>query len=390
MPAKVILKEGKSKPIRRGHPWIFSGAVASVQDYQHPGQFCDIFAHDRTLLARGYINRNSQITCRILVHGQRPIDADLLRERIQAAHRYRRRTLPAETDAYRLINAEGDFLPGLMVDAYADGLVCQFSTAGMDRLREQIIPILDDLLAPAFIYERSDVSARAEEGLSPRTGILTGRMDAPVEIREHGVRFQVDPGGGQKTGFYLDQRDSRRLFGSLARDRKVCDCFCYTAGFSAHALTGGAKSLVAVDSSREALDLGRQNLALNPPNEFPAELVCQDVFEYLRQSTGPFDLMVVDPPPFARRRADLTGAARGYKDVNLWALKNLDRGGILLTFSCSRAVDRKLFQQIIFAAAVDARREVRIIARLGLPGDHPVSVFHPQGEYLKGLALHVT
>jgi 23S rRNA (cytosine1962-C5)-methyltransferase len=199
----------------------------------------------------------------------------------------------------------------------------------------------------------------------------------------------VDPGGGQKTGFYLDQRESRRLFGSLARDRRVCDCFSYTGGFSVYALAGGARHLTAVDSSREALDRIRQNLSLNRSGQTPTELVCQDVFTYLRQSPGPFDLMVVDPPPFARRKADLSGAARGYKDVNLWALKDLAPGGILLTFSCSRAVDQKLFGQIVFAAAVDARREVRIIARLGLPPDHPVSVFHPQGEYLKGLALHV-
>jgi 23S rRNA (cytosine1962-C5)-methyltransferase len=210
-----------------------------------------------------------------------------------------------------------------------------------------------------------------------------------LEIREHDRRFTVDVTGGQKTGFFLDQRENRHLFGSLAGGKRACDCFCYTGGFSVYALTGGAAHIVAVDSSQEVLDRARENLSLNASGGVAGDLICQDVFEYLRRSPGPFDLMAVDPPPFARRRSELPGASRGYKDLNLWAIRNLAPGGILLTFSCSRAVDQKLFGQIVFSAAADAGRDVRIIGRLGLPPDHPVSVFHPQGDYLKGLVLHV-
>jgi 23S rRNA (cytosine1962-C5)-methyltransferase len=388
MPIKVYLKEGKERPILRGHPWIFSGAIASVQGHGQPGEICDIYGHDRTFLARGYINGRSQIACRILVRQDVAVDGDLFRQRIRMALNYRQGILPPQTDAYRLINAEGDFLPGLTVDVYGKGLVCQFSTAGMERWKGQIVSFLEEVLQPAFIYERSDVLARKEEGLQPCRGALTGQVSSPVEIQEYGHRFLVDIAGGQKTGFFLDQRENRRLFGSLAGTKQVCDCFCYTGAFSVYA-AAGARSLAAVDSSQEALELARKNLLMNATGNIPMDFIGQDVFEYLRQSPGPFDLMVVDPPPFARKKADVPSASRGYKDVNLLALKTLAPGGMLLTFSCSRAIDQKLFGQIVFAAAVDAGREVRIIGRLGLPADHPVSIFHPQGEYLKGLVLHV-
>jgi 23S rRNA (cytosine1962-C5)-methyltransferase len=389
MPAKIFLKRGKERPILRGHPWVFSGAVESIEGYENPGDLCDVHAHDGSFLARGYANRRSQITCRILTREDVPIDRGLFGERIERALKYRRDRLPPETDAYRLVNAEGDLLPGLTVDVYGKGLVCQFQAAGMERWKEQIVSLLMDLLRPDFIFERSDLIARQEEGLKPASGLLSGRLDGPVEIREHGHRFLADVSAGQKTGFYLDQRENRRLFASLAAGKRVCDCFCYTGGFSVYGATAGAAAITAVDSSRAALDLARKHLSLNVPGQASSDLICQDVFTYLRELPGPFDLMVVDPPPFARRASDRPQASRGYKDVNLWALKNLSPGGHLLTFSCSRAIDWKLFGQIIFAAAVDAGREVQIVARLGMPPDHPVSIFHPQGEYLKGLALHV-
>jgi 23S rRNA (cytosine1962-C5)-methyltransferase len=389
MTTRVTLKAGKEKPILHGHPWVFSGAIADVEGYGEPGDLCDIFSHDMLFLARGYINRRSQITCRVLVHEDISIDADFFRRRIQQALEYRQALLPPETDAYRLINAEGDFLPGLTVDIYGRGLVCQFSTAGMVRWKPDILSILEDLLQPTFISERSDLPTRKEEGLEPVKGLLSGELKGPVVIQEHGHRFQADAAEGQKTGFFLDQRDNRLLFGSLARGKKVCDCFCYTGAFSVYAASGGAKSVVAVDSSKEALGLAWKNMAVNHFDSLLTDLVCQDAFEYLRQEMAPFDLMVVDPPPFARKKGDLEKASRGYKDVNLWALKKLAPGGILFTFSCSRAVDSKLFGQIIFAAAIDAQRDVQIIGRLGLPFDHPVSIFHPEGRYLKGLVLRV-
>jgi 23S rRNA (cytosine1962-C5)-methyltransferase len=389
MATKIYLKQGKEKPILRGHPWIFSGAIETIEDYREPGDLCDIFSHDKTFLARGYINRQSQITCRVLAHAEVPIDADFFRKRIQQALKYRQETLPPKTDAYRLINAEGDFLPGLIVDVYGMGLVCQFSTAGAVRWKTEVVSILDDLLQPTFIFERSDMAARTEEGLKPVKGPLSGELKSPVEIQEHGHRFQVKIPEGQKTGFFLDQRENRQLFGSLAEGKRVCDCFCYTGGFSVYAGGGGAKSIVAVDSSKEALELTWKNLAVNKLNSILSDLVCQDVFGYLRQLTDQFDLIALDPPPFARKKGDVLKASRGYKDVNMWALKNLARGGVLFTFSCSRAIDVKLFRQIVFAAAVDAKRQVQIIDRLGLPLDHPVSLYHPEGEYLKGLVLRV-
>ncbi len=389
MTVRILLKKGRERPVIQGHPWIFSGAIASLEGYTAPGDLCDICAHDGAFLARGYVNRHSQITCRILARGDVPIDSALFGERFERALAYRRDRLPPETDAYRLINAEGDLLPGLTVDVYGQGLVCQFHTAGMERWKEQIVSLLTDLLRPDFIFERSDLAARQEEGLKPFSGLLSGRLDGPVEIQEHGRRFRVNVSSGQKTGFYLDQRENRHRFASLAAGKTVCDCFCYTGGFSVYAATAGAAAITAVDSSRAAVDAAGAHLSMNAPGHAAIELVCQDVFDFLRGSPGPFDLMVVDPPPFARKKSDLPGASRGYKDVNLWALKNLSPGGHLLTFSCSRAVDEKLFGQIIFAAAWDAGREVRIVGRPDMPPDHPVSIFHPQGHYLKGLVLHV-
>jgi 23S rRNA (cytosine1962-C5)-methyltransferase len=390
MPAKLYLKEGKERPVLRGHPWIFSGAIESVEGCEEPGELCDIYSHNKTFLARGYINRRSQITSRILTREERPIDVHLFRQRIQQALKYRQEVLPPQTNAYRLINSEGDFLPGLVVDVYEKGLCCQFFTAGMERWKPDIVSILKDLLDPAFIYERSDVPSRAEEGLATVKGLLFRELKSTVEIQEHGHRFQVDIAKGQKTGFFLDQRENRRLFASLAKDRRVCDCFCYTGAFAVYAVAAGAKSALAVDSSKEALELFGENIELNGPPDVAMDFQCQDAFQYLRHPSGQFDLVVLDPPPFARRKGDVPKAARGYKDLNMWALKMLPADGILFTFSCSQAIDIRLFQQIVFSAALDAKREVQIIHRLGQPSDHPVSLFHPEGEYLKGLVLRVT
>jgi 23S rRNA (cytosine1962-C5)-methyltransferase len=390
VPARVYLKAGKERSILRGHPWIFSGAIEAVKDYQEPGELCDIYSHDKAFLARGYINQHSQITCRILLHEDSPLGADFFRRRIQQALEHRQALLPPQTDAYRLVNAEGDLLPGLTVDVYGRGVVCQFSTAGMERWKPDIVTILDDLLHPAFIYERSDMSIRAEEGLEPVAGPLSGEPLRPVTVLEHGHRFQVDVAAGQKSGFFLDQRENRFLFGSLAGKRSVCDCFCYTGGFSVYAASAGAKSIVAVDSSKEALEQAWKNMAVNHLDGLLEDLVCQEVSQYLRQSQRRFDLIALDPPPFARKKADVKKASRGYKDVNRLAMKTLAPGGMLFTFTCSRAIDLKLFQQIMFASALDAGRQVQIVHRLGQPFDHPVSIFHPEGEYLKGLVLRVS
>jgi len=387
--ARVILKKGREKPILRGHPWVFSGAVQSIEDLSEEGQLCDILSSKGEFLARGYANPRSQITCRLLSREKVPIDASFFRERIRKAHDHRKRFIPPDTNAFRLINSEGDFLPGLIVDVYGKGVCCQFLTAGMERWKREIVSILADELRPDYVYERSDTPSRAEEGLEPSKGLLMGTLDSPTEILENGHRFWVDVEGGQKTGFFLDQRENRGLVKALSKGRRVCDCFCYTGAFSIYAASGGARSVTCVDSSSKALGMAEENFVLNDLEAFPRELICVDVFEFLRSDKSEYDLIILDPPAFAKDKASLKGAARGYKDINLLALKRLTANGILVTFSCSHHISPILFQQILFAAAVDSGRRVQIIKRLAHPFDHPTNISHREGEYLKGFVLRV-
>lgn len=350
---------------------------------------CDILSSKGEFLARGYANPKSQITCRVLSREMIPIDANFFRERIRKAYKCRKRFIPQATNAFRLINSEGDFLPGLIVDVYGKGVCCQFLTAGMERWKRDIVSILAEELRPDYIYERSDTPSRAEEGLEPSKGLLMGTLDSPTEILENGHHFWVDLEGGQKTGFFLDQRENRRLVESLSKSKRVCDCFCYTGAFSIYAASGGARSVTCVDSSSKALEMVEENFVLNDFEDFPKELICVDVFEFLRSDKSEYDLIVLDPPAFAKDRASVKGAAKGYKDINLLALNRLTANGILVTFSCSHHISPALFQQILFAAAVDSGRRVQIIKRLGHPYDHPINIFHQEGEYLKGFVLRV-
>ena len=385
---QLFLKKDRDGPIRRGHPWIFSGAIERTIGAEAEVGVADVFDHRKIWLARGLYNPKSQLRVRVLTWQAETIDVNFFRTRLSHALALRTEQLAARTDAYRICNGEGDFLPGLIVDRYADFLVCQFFTAGMELFKTEIIDALRELTAAAGIFERSEGRVREEEGLTASTKILAGAPPPEtIEIDEDGHRFLVDVKHGQKTGFFLDQRDNRSLLAAISRGRDVLNCFSYTGGFSVYALAGGARSVTTFDSSQPALELAERNLEINGFTDSLGELIKGDAFAYLKELDDKFDMIVLDPPSLAHRRSDLDAATGGYKFLNMHALRHLNRGGLLLTFSCSQHLTAELFQKVIFGAAVDAGRKLAILRRLGAPIDHPVSLHHPEGEYLKGLAL---
>ena len=387
---RIYLKQGREVPALRGHPWIFSGAIERMDGASDSAGIADIFDCRKHWLARGVFNPASQIRVRILTWKDEPLDGDFFARRVSRALKLRENHLARAASAYRLINGEGDFLPGLIVDRYGDFLICQFLTAGMDRLKEAITASLSKVVSVRGIYEKSEGKVREEEGLGASVGMLGGSEPPElIEIEENSFKFLVDVRRGQKTGFYLDQRDNRQLLSVLARDAAVLNCFSYSGAFTIYALGGGARSVISLDSSRPALELAEQNLSLNHFAGDNAELLKGDAFSYLKESNGNFDVIVLDPPSLAHRRGDVEAAAGGYKFLNLHALKHLNAGGYLLTFSCSQHFSSDLFQKVVFGAAVDAGRRVAIVKKLGAPIDHPVSLHHPEGEYLKGLVLRV-
>lgn len=391
---KVYLRRGRDRAVRNRHPWVFSGAIARIVGAKD-GEVVAVHGADGEFLAWGYLNRRSQITVRLLSWEEeaRP-DAGLWRERILAAVA-RRQQLHDDprTTAYRLIHAEADLLPGLIADRYGDFVVVQLLTLGAEQWRQVTLDALNDALSPRGIYERSDVDVREREGLPPRAGPLCGDVPrATVEVLENGHRFLVDIARGQKTGFYLDQRENRALLARYARGREMLNAFAYTGAFAVYAADAGAAEVVNLDSSAEALEMARRNLALNGLACPDDALVVGDAFRELRRYRDrgrEFDLIVLDPPRFAPTRRHVERAARAYKDINLLALKLLRAGGMLFTFSCSGGVDASLFQKIVFAAATDARRDVQILHRMAQGVDHPVLLSFPESAYLKGLVCRV-
>jgi 23S rRNA (cytosine1962-C5)-methyltransferase len=387
---RIFLKKGREAPVLRGHPWIFSGAIEKVEGDGEDVAVADIFDSQKTWIARGFLNVKSQIRVRVVTWKKESIDRAFFSRRLSQALSARERYLSATTNAYRLINGEGDFLPGLIVDRYDDFLVCQFFTAGMEMFKADIVEALNELVDVKGISERSEGKVRAEEGLEPAVGGLAGEIPPDtISILENGNKFVVDIKRGQKTGFFLDQRDNRAFLSTLARGQRMLNCFSYSGAFSVYGFDGGAQSVITLDSSRPALELAERNLALNGFDRAEGELLKGDAFTYLKESDSNFDLIVLDPPSLAPRRSDINAATGAYKFLNLHALKRLEPGGILLTFSCSQHLTADLFQKVVFGAAVDAGRKVTILRKLGHPMDHPVSLHHPEGEYLKGLALRV-
>ncbi|MCJ7662352.1 MAG: class I SAM-dependent rRNA methyltransferase [Anaerolineales bacterium] len=391
----VQLNVGREKSVHRGHPWIFSGSIMKVDEGIVPGETVDVLDSSGEVIARGAYSPDSQIRIRIWTWNlSEPINSDFLRSRLEQALTYRKQYLNLnKINAYRLVYGEADGLPGFIVDRYDDILVIQCTTCGADRWRETFIDLLVQLTGIEKIVERSDVDVRELEGLPARSCIVNGDVaPGPHTIRENDMRFWVDVLEGQKTGFYLDQRDNRAGLRKFVNQRDVLDCFTYTGGFAISALIGGAKSVVGVDSSKENLNLARENCKINGISPDNVEWVVGDIFKYLRElrdRNRKFDLIILDPPKFAPTSKHVQKAARGYKDINLLGFKLLRPGGMLCTFSCSGGVGQELFQKIVVSAAIDAGVRARIIKRFSQALDHPVGLNFPEGEYLKGLLLEV-
>ena len=392
---RAILKAGREKPVRQRHPWIFSGAIQRIDGDVPDGGIADVVSASGEFLARGYINRRSQIVARLLTwNADEVIDEAFWRSRLERAIRAR----SGRDTAARLVHAESDGLPGLVVDRYGEWLVVQVLTGGIEAHKGVLIQLLAGLVDVSGIYERSDVDVREKEGLAQATGVVWGE-EPPDEIEiaeaglvERSLLFRVDVKHGHKTGFYLDQRENRRKVSAYCRDAEVLNLFSYTGGFACHALSAGARSAVNVDSSAEVLEKARRNVALNGLTSRDEDFVEGDVFAVVlkfRAEGRRFDVIVCDPPKFVRATGQLERGARAYKDLNLVSMQILRPGGYLATFSCSGLVPPDLFQKIVFGASVDARRDVQIVEKLSQPGDHPILLSFPEAEYLKGLVCRV-
>ncbi len=390
--ATLRLKPGRDKSLKQRHPWIFSGAIDRVDGDPGSGDTVAVLADDGKLLARAAYSPASQIRARVWTFDALDeIDGAFFARRIERAVAVRVPMQDARHTGCRLIHGESDGLPGVIADRYGDTIVLQLSAAGAERWREAIVVALVAATGAACVYERSDADVRGLEGLAPRTGIVYGALPDAVMLTEGALAYRVDVVSGQKTGFYLDQRDSRKAVRALAADRETLNVFCYTGGFTMAALAGGAKSVLSIDSSGEALALARENLARNAElSGNRAEWRDADAFAELRKlrdAAAAFDLIVLDPPKFAPTAAHAERAARAYKDVNLWALKLLRPGGLLATFSCSGGIDAGLFRKIVAGAAQDASADAAVIGRFGPAADHPVALAFPEGDYLKGLLI---
>ena len=393
--ASVKLKKGRDKSFNRKHPWIFSGAIDSVKDIETNGETVEIISGDGKFLGYGSYSSHSQISVRVLsFNPDEKIDINFFQKRIENAIGLRKQIINDKTtNAYRIINAESDLLPGLVVDKYSDYLVCQFLSAGAEFWKKEIVEILVNLFNPTGIFERSDVEVREKEGLLPSKGVLYGKQpDELIEIIENGNKFFVDVNLGHKTGFYLDQRDNRKILEQFASGKEILNCFSYTGGFSVYAVKVGASKVINVDSSAESLTLAEKNFSLNGIDSSKYENIHDDVFKYLRKlrdTNRQFDVIILDPPKFAESVSQIDKAARGYKDINLLALKLLKKDGILFTFSCSGHIVPDLFNKIIADAAADAGREVHILTYLTQSPDHTMLTSFPEGLYLKGLICKV-
>jgi 23S rRNA (cytosine1962-C5)-methyltransferase len=384
---RIVLKKGRDAALRRGHPWLFSGALAAVDGKPEPGDI--VLAEDAggRPLGLGFFN-TGDIAFRLLTDDPAArIDAGFWRRRIERALAMRRKVIPPETDACRLINSEGDGMPGLVVDRYGGCLVMTIGTAGLERWRETVIELFLEILAPVGIYERSEGRSRQLEGLSDRIGPAAREIPETVAITENGLCFEVDLLAGQKTGFFLDQRSNREIVGACSREAAVLNCFSYTGAFSVYAARGGASRVVSVEASAAANEIARRNLVRNgfSPGQHP--LCTANVFDYFRDTQESFDLIILDPPAFAKSRKDVARSARGYKEINLQAAKRLREGGLLATFSCSNPIDPELFEKIVLGAVRDAGKSAQLLRILGAGADHPVNLAHPEGRYLKGLLL---
>ncbi len=392
---KIVLRRGKEESLSRRHPWIFSGAIYSVesQDELVEGQIVDLYSANGIFLARGHYQIGS-ITVRVLTFEEEQINCDWWKEKIESAYNVRQTlglTDNADTTCYRLIHGEGDNLPGLVVDIYDTTAVVQCHSVGMYRSRKEIADAIVAVFGDKIkaIYDKSAQTVPYKANLNPVDGYLYGSAEKDNVVLENGNKFLVNWEEGQKTGFFIDQRFNRELVKKYAAGRTVLNTFCYTGGFSVYALAGGAKEVCSIDASEKAVRLADANIALNFGENAQHHSIACDAVEYLKNIGDKYDMIILDPPAFAKHHKVLGNAMQGYKRLNARALSQIKSGGILFTFSCSQAVSKELFRTTVFTAAAIAGRKVRILHQLTQPTDHPINIYHPEGEYLKGLVLYV-
>ena len=392
---KIFLRRGKEESLQRRHPWIFSGAIYSIEngDNLAEGDIVDLYSAKGEFLARGHYQIGS-IAVRVLTFEQQEINAEWWRERIASAYDVRRTlglTECEQTTCYRLIHGEGDNLPGLVVDIYDSVAVVQCHSVGMYRSRHQIAEAIVSVFGEKIkaVYDKSSQTVPFKANLNPIDGYLYGSAEKDNVVLENGHKFLVNWEEGQKTGFFIDQRFNRELVGRYAAGRTVLNTFCYTGGFSVYALAGGAKEVCSIDASERAIRLVDENIKLNFGTDAPHSSLACDAVEYLKDIGDKYDMIILDPPAFAKHHKVLGNAMQGYKRLNARAMSQIKSGGILFTFSCSQAVSKELFRTTVFTAAAIAGRKVRILHQLTQPTDHPINIYHPEGEYLKGLVLYV-
>lgn len=390
---KIFLKRGREDSLMRKHPWIFSGAILRTEGSPDEGDIVDVYSSEGSFLARGHYQIGS-ITVRVLSFEQVEINAKWWTDRLHEALEMRRAIGIADhpdTDCYRLVHGEGDNLPGLIIDIYGDSAVVQAHSVGMYNSRHDIARALRSIYGDRLsaIYDKSAQTLPYKAFTGAEDGYLFGGHDLPAIVTENGNRFEIDWTIGQKTGFFLDQRDNRQLVRLYSHNRTVLNTFSYTGGFSVYALAGGAKQVVSVDSSASAVGLANRNVTLNFGEQAPHQGVVADTFDFFARDDRNFDLIILDPPAFAKHHKVLGNALKGYTRLNAKAISRIAPGGILFTFSCSQAVSREAFRTAVFTAATLARRNVRILHQLTQPADHPINIYHPEGEYLKGLVLYV-
>lgn len=390
--AKIILKPGKEQSLKRFHPWVFSGAIGRSDGKPEEGDLVQIYSDKGEFLATGHCQVGS-IAVRVLTFNDETIDFNFWKIKIENAWNARRALgfgENRETNVFRLVHAEGDGMPGLIVDFYNGTAVLQTHTVGMFLVREMLVKALCEVLGDKLkaVYNKSEKSLPFKAGVESKDGYLFGE-NIDTEVVENGLRFKVDWLEGQKTGFFIDQRENRHLVQHYSAGRDVLNMFCYTGGFSFYAMKGGARTVHSVDSSAKAIELTNQNVELNFPDDARHEAFAADAFEFMRDIKNKYDLIILDPPAFAKHRDALTQALQAYKRINLRAFEQIRSGGILFTFSCSQVVSKEKFCEAVFSAAAISGRNVRILHQLTQPADHPVSIYHPEGEYLKGLVLYV-
>ena len=392
MEKAVILKRGKEESLQRFHPWIFSGAIQRIEGKPEEGDVVTVYTNDRQFIARGHVQVGS-IAVRILTFKDEPVDQQFWNKRIATAYDLRERTgisSREDNNTYRLVHGEGDNLPGLIIDIYGDTAVMQAHSVGMHVNRMDIAEAVKEVMGDRIknIYYKSDTTLPYKADINKDNGYIMGGNASNIST-EYGLKFHIDWLRGQKTGFFVDQRENRSLLEKYAKGRKLLNMFCYTGGFSIYALRGGAEIVHSVDSSSKAIDLTNANAELNFPGDTRHTAYAEDAFDFLDRMGNNYNLIILDPPAFAKHRDSLRNALIGYRRLNAKAIEKIQPGGILFTFSCSQVVSKENFRTAVFTAAAMAKRNVRILHQLTQPADHPVSIYHPEGEYLKGLVLYV-